>query len=74
MKELIIAEMKRAIEIMEKQDEVKRVREVEKTGYNGDPYIYKEPIKETVELMQLLKMIRKHTINLEKEVQKQSYY
>ncbi|MEW4131928.1 hypothetical protein [Bacillus thuringiensis] len=61
MKALLIAEMKRAIEIMESKDEVKRTFKA--TGYYGE---YDILDKEVIELRQLMLMIRKHSISFEK--------
>lgn len=64
MKALLIAEMKRAIEIMEKKGEVKRTFEA--TGYHGS---YDILDREVVELRQLMLMIRKHSITFEKGIE-----
>jgi hypothetical protein len=62
-KQLLIEEMKRAIAIMESKEEIKRTKQVE---YNGR--FYPETDREVSELRQLLLIIRKHSILLEKGI------
>jgi hypothetical protein len=59
MKNLLIEEMKRAIEIMEGRDEIKRVIRVE------DTFPWMKSDREVVELFHILKMIRRHSTKLE---------
>jgi hypothetical protein len=54
--------MKRAIEIMESKDELKRTFTV-----NDGRYPYQTTDKDIVELFQLFKLIRRHTGKIEKE-------
>lgn len=66
MKELLIAEMKRAIEIMESGPEIKRYKMVK---YSHSDREWATLDRQTTELFQILKMIRKHSIHLEKEIE-----
>lgn len=63
MKQLLIEEMKRAITIMESRDNLERYRIEKENNYN-----YPMLNREITELQQLLLMIRKHSILLEKEI------
>lgn len=67
MKQLLIEEMKRAIAIMESKDNLERYRIEKENNYN-----YPMLNREITELQQLLLMIRKHSILLEKEIIKNS--
>jgi hypothetical protein len=58
-KQLLIEEMKRAIMIMESKEEIKQYKQ------NGR---WMDLDRETTELKQLLLMIRKHSIQLEKGI------
>lgn len=62
-KQLLIEEMKRAIQIMESKTELKRTITVDEGRYP-----WQEVDRDVVELFQLLKMIRKHSTRLEKEM------
>lgn len=59
MKNLLVEEMKRAIEIIESKEEIRRVIKVE----HEFPWMKSD--REVVELFQILKMIRKHSTKLE---------
>lgn len=63
MKQLLIEEMKRAISIMESKEEIKKVKMVP----YGDRE-YPEVDRETSELKNILKAIRRHSVLLEKEI------
>lgn len=68
MKGLLIEEMKRAIELLEKKDEIK-VMKVEKIkGYNDREFELASVDRETSEIKQMLKAIRKHSVIFEKEI------
>jgi hypothetical protein len=54
--------MKRAIEIMESKDEIKRTFTVEEGRFH-----YEKADKEVIELCELFKMIRRHTGKIERE-------
>lgn len=63
MKQLLIEEMKRAIAIMESRDNLEKYRMEKVMNYN-----YPMLNRDIKELQQLLLMIRKHSILLEKEI------
>jgi hypothetical protein len=65
MRDLMIAEMKRAIEIMEKKPEMTRWKQ-EKCYWREGTYSVID--REMVELKQIMKLIRKHSIKLEEEI------
>lgn len=69
MRQLLIAEMKRAIEIMEANPELERYKLV-KYPWNDNSY----PIldRELVELAQLFKLMRKHSIVVEKQIKEEN--
>jgi hypothetical protein len=61
MKQLLIEEMKRAIEIMESNERLKTWK-----PYSEDKYRWMVVDREVSELKQLLLAVRKHSILLEK--------
>lgn len=63
MKQLLIEEMKRAIELLESKEEIKTMKMV--TYVEGE---YPEIDRETSELKQMFRMIRKHSVMLEKSI------
>ncbi|PEZ47045.1 hypothetical protein CN367_11810 [Priestia megaterium] len=65
MRELLLAEMKRAIEIMEKKPELERY-ELVKYPWNDNSYPVLD--RELVELAQLLKLVRRHSVMIEKQI------
>jgi len=67
MKKLLIEEMKRAIEIMESKDEIKTMKMVP-GYYSSGEHLYPVVDRDTSELKQILKMIRKHSIILERGI------
>lgn len=71
MNELLIAEMKRAIELLERNPELERVIKEPSKTYG---YQFYSINKELVELSQLMHLIRKHTILLDKEIKDKSAY
>lgn len=61
MRKLLVEEMKRAIAIMEERPELERQSSCEKYGYE-----YMKTNKDIVELRDLFKSIRRHTVLIEK--------
>lgn len=66
MKKLLIEEMKRAVHLLESKEDFSKYKNV-KYDYGTYPTLDKE----IVELQQLLLMIRKHSVQFEKEFIKQ---
>lgn len=66
IKQLLIEEMKRAIEIMESKEDL-AIREVKHYGKDNQ-YSCTCVVPETAELRQMLKAIRKHSILFEKGI------
>jgi hypothetical protein len=62
MKHLLIEEMKRAIDIMQSKEEIKRTVFIDEGKFG-----WHTPDKDVVELFQLFKLIRRHTGKIEKE-------
>jgi len=65
VKHLLIEEMKRAIEIMESKEQISKTKMVQLPGWDR-PYPMVD--RETSELCQLLRLIRKHSVTLEKGI------
>lgn len=63
MKQLLIEEMKRAIELMDSKEELETFKHIEDGRYS-----YSVIDREVSELKMLLLAIRKHSILLEKEI------
>lgn len=77
MRELLIAEMKRAIEIMEKKPELKRYvkqTQIRKHWQTQEDYesIWHEHDREIVELIQVMHLMRKHSVAIEKQIKEES--
>jgi len=85
MKELLIAEMKRAIELFGTIEEKQKKFEIELEEreklkaekdelniYRGCYYVLNTSLKDRAELKKILKMIRLHSVELEKQM-KDSY-
>lgn len=70
MRNLLIEEMKRAIQIMENKEEIKRYTIEKHIGYNNREFEYPVLDREVTELQHLMKSIRRHTIILEKDIKK----
>ena len=64
MRELLIAEMKRALELLEK--DVKPTKEGSYT-YDGEVYTYHTTNREFSELKQMLRSVRRHSVAFEKD-------
>lgn len=64
MRELLIAEMKRALELLEK--DVQPTRE-ESWVYSGKTHTYQTHNREYTELFTMLKAVRNHSIAFEKK-------
>jgi hypothetical protein len=76
MRELLIAEMKRAIEIMEKKPELKRYVKhtaIRKHWQTKEDYesTWHEHDREIVELIQVMHLMRKHSIAIEKQIKEE---
>lgn len=70
MKQLLIEEMKRAIELMEKNEKLERYREVEQYNcWTETNFLFKVHNRDISELTSLLKAIRKHSVILEKGIE-----
>lgn len=69
MENLLLEEMKRCVELIEKQNGSIKMNYVSSTTiYNGKPYNHVSTNKDTVELFELLKSVRRHSVELEKKV------
>jgi len=69
MKQLLVEEMKRAIQLMEEREELNRWADTEKFYYYKDDVRYvTEHDRGIPELTSLLKAIRKHSVILEKGI------
>jgi hypothetical protein len=66
MKQLLIEEMKRAIELMEREEDL-TVRKINYYGKDNE-FSYTSLQPGTAELRQMLKAVRKHSILLEKGI------
>jgi hypothetical protein len=73
MRELLLAELKRAVELMENNPEMEMETKKPFIMEGKHLFDYTERNRDIIELWQVLHMARKHSIAFEKEIRKENY-